>query len=103
MDRHEMRFIVRTRIYHACSAKGQELSSAEGSLHDTLTHFCSDYLKGYTVFGIDLVVFRASWKSSSGRSSAEKDTAYAETRQDVGNVLLKTRVYITITNTSSLL
>jgi len=48
MDRHEMRFIVRTGIYHACSVKVRSDPLQKASLHDALTRFCSDYLKGYT-------------------------------------------------------
>jgi len=54
MDRHEMRFIVRTGIYHACSVKARNDPLQKASLHDGLTRFCSNYLNGYTVFGINL-------------------------------------------------
>jgi hypothetical protein len=54
IDRHLMRFIIRTGIYHACSAKGKNDPLERGSLHDALTQFCSTYLKGKVVDGIDL-------------------------------------------------
>ena len=54
MDRHEMRFVVRTGIYHACSANARSDPLQKASLHDALTRFCFKYLKDYTVFGIDL-------------------------------------------------
>ena len=54
IDRHEMRFIVRTGIYHACSLKTRSDPLQKASLHDALTRFCSNYLKGYRVFDIDL-------------------------------------------------
>jgi len=49
-----MRFIVRTGIYHARSVKVRSDPLQMAAFHDALTRFCSDYLKGYTVFGIDL-------------------------------------------------
>jgi len=54
MDRHEMRFIVRTGIYHVCSIKGRNDPLQKASLQKALTRFCSNYLKNYTVFEIDL-------------------------------------------------
>lgn len=54
MDRHEMRFIIRTGIYHTCSVKDKNDPLEKGSLHDALTRFCSAYLKGKQVEGIDL-------------------------------------------------
>ena len=44
MDRHEMRFIIRTGIYHSCSANNFSDPTDKKSLHDSLTRFCSDYL-----------------------------------------------------------
>lgn len=54
MDRHEMRFIVRTGIYHACSIKNNADPLQKASLHDALFNFCSNYLKGYEIDEIDL-------------------------------------------------
>jgi len=54
MDRHEMRFIVRTGIYHTCSKNEKSDPLQKSSLHDSLTDFCSNYLKGYSINGIDL-------------------------------------------------
>jgi len=55
MDRHEMRFIIRTGIYHACSTKGQDPLD-KASLHQALTEFCSRHFKGKLIEGIDLGV-----------------------------------------------
>jgi len=56
MDRHEMRFILRTGIYHACSVKAKNKNDPlrKASLHDALTRFCFRYLKDHVVFSIDL-------------------------------------------------
>jgi hypothetical protein len=54
MDRHEMRFIIRTGIYHACSERDKNDPLEKGSLHDALTRFCSMHLKGEEMEGIDL-------------------------------------------------
>lgn len=54
MDRHEMRFIARTGIYHTCSVRRKNDPLEKTSLHDALTRFCSMYLKGETVEDIDL-------------------------------------------------
>lgn len=54
MDRHEMRFIIRTGIYHACSVKNQSDHLEKGHLHNALTRFCAQHLRGYEVEEIDL-------------------------------------------------
>jgi len=54
MDRHEMRFIIRTGIYHACSVRSKGDPLGKVSLHDALTRFSSKPLKGKVVEGIDL-------------------------------------------------
>jgi len=54
IDRHEMRFIIRTGIYHACSG-GRACDPLEKkTMHNALTRFCSRYLAGEKVKGIDL-------------------------------------------------
>lgn len=54
MDRHEMRFIIRTGIYHANSVRNKSDPLKKSSLHESLTQFCSKYLGRKTVEGIDL-------------------------------------------------
>lgn len=54
MDRHEMRFIIRTGIYHANSVRNKSDPLKKSSLHESLTQFCSKYLGGKTVEEIDL-------------------------------------------------
>jgi len=54
MDRHEMRFTIRTGIYHACSIEDKNDPLQKSSLHDALTRFCSQYLKGEITEEIDL-------------------------------------------------
>jgi len=54
MDRHEIRFIIRTGIYHACSIRSKNDPLERGSLHDALTRFCLKHLTGKVVEGIDL-------------------------------------------------
>ncbi len=51
IDRHEIRFQLRTGIFHVSSRTGKLKKS---SFHDTLTHFCSTYLSGKAVEEIDL-------------------------------------------------
>lgn len=53
-DRHEMRFIIRSGIYHVCSHKDKSDHLEKNDLHDALTRFCTNYLKGYMVEGIEL-------------------------------------------------
>jgi hypothetical protein len=54
MDRHEMRFIIRTGIYHTCNIENRNDPLRKSYLHDALTSFCSTHLKGKMVEGIDL-------------------------------------------------
>lgn len=54
MDRHEMRFIIRTGIYHTCSVKDKSNPLGKRALHDALTRFCRTYLKGMVIKDIDL-------------------------------------------------
>jgi thermostable 8-oxoguanine DNA glycosylase len=53
IDRHEMRFIIRSGIYHACSSdKSDPLEKSD--LQAALNIFCANYLKGHIVEEIDL-------------------------------------------------
>ncbi len=54
IDRHEMRFIIRSGIYHACSFKDKSDHLEINHLHDVLTQFCTQYLKGYVAEDIEL-------------------------------------------------
>jgi len=54
IDRHEMRFVLRTGIYHLFSAGGKNDPLEKGSLHSALSFFCSLALSGKVVEGIDL-------------------------------------------------
>lgn len=54
MDRHEMRFMIRTGIYHTCSIEDKNDPLQKSSLHHALTRFCSQYLTGKIAEGIDL-------------------------------------------------
>jgi len=54
MDRHEMRFIIRSGIYHACSTKDKSDHLEKSDLHAALTSFCTKYLKGYVAEEIEL-------------------------------------------------
>lgn len=54
IDIHEKRFLVRTGIYHGFSVTGRQDPLDNRSLSDALSRFCSLYLKGKTVEGIDL-------------------------------------------------
>ena len=54
IDRHEMRFIIRTGIYHANSVRQKSDPLGKSSLHEAQSQFCSKYLRGKTVEGIDL-------------------------------------------------
>ncbi len=54
IDRHEMRFVLRTGIFHTSSRIGHNDPLEKDSFHDTLTRFCSTYLSGKVVEEIDL-------------------------------------------------
>jgi len=54
MDRHEMRFIIRSGIYHASSSIDKSDHLEKRDLHDALNNFCAKYLSGHRVEGIDL-------------------------------------------------
>ncbi len=54
MDRHEMRFIVRTGIFHACSSEGKNDPLKREHLQEALSEFCRRYLKGFIIDEIDL-------------------------------------------------
>ena len=54
IDRQEMRFIIRTGIYHACDIENRNDPLRRSYLHDALASFCFTYLKGKMVEGIDL-------------------------------------------------
>lgn len=54
IDRHEMRFMLRTGIYHLFSAGGKNDPLEKGSLHQALSLFCSVALSGKILEGIDV-------------------------------------------------
>lgn len=54
IDVHEMRFIIRSGIYHACSAKDKSDHLEGEDLHDALARFCTEYLKNHVVEEIEL-------------------------------------------------
>jgi hypothetical protein len=54
MDVHEKRFIIRSGIYHACTAKDKSDHLGGEDLHDALTRFCTKYLKNHVVEEIEL-------------------------------------------------
>jgi len=54
MDRHEMRFIVRTGIYHACSPQGESDPLEKRNLQKALVNFCKEYLANEKIGGVDL-------------------------------------------------
>lgn len=54
IDVHEMRFIIRTGIYHACSSINMSDCLKKSDLQDALRRFCNNHLKGFMVEGIDL-------------------------------------------------
>jgi len=54
IDRHEMRFIIRTGIYHACSRNEKSDHLEKSDLQDALTRFCTKFLNGYQVQAIEL-------------------------------------------------
>jgi thermostable 8-oxoguanine DNA glycosylase len=54
IDRHEMRFIIRTGIYHSCSNIDKSDPLEKKDLQDALSKFCINHLKGHIVEGIDL-------------------------------------------------
>ena len=54
IDKHEMRFIIRSGIYHSCSDISKSDHFQKKHLHHALTQFCSKYLGGKFVEGIDL-------------------------------------------------
>jgi hypothetical protein len=54
IDRHEMRFIIRTGIYHAFSVRDRNDPLEKGSLQHSLAFFCDVYLGGKPIEGIEL-------------------------------------------------
>jgi thermostable 8-oxoguanine DNA glycosylase len=54
IDRHEMRFVVRSGIFHSCSTKDNSDHLENSHLQNALTVFCNQYLKGFLAEGIDL-------------------------------------------------
>jgi len=54
IDRHEMRFMIRTGIYHTCDVRDKSDPLQKETFHEALTIFCSKYLTSYEVHGIDL-------------------------------------------------
>jgi hypothetical protein len=53
MDIHEMRFIIRTGIYHICS-KNLFDPLEKDDLQNAIVIFCNEYLSGLSISGIDL-------------------------------------------------
>jgi hypothetical protein len=51
-----MRFIIRTGIFHTCSDIKHSDPLNKESLHEVLTVFCSRYLKGKIIEGLNLGV-----------------------------------------------
>jgi len=54
IDIHEKRFLVRTGIFHMFSVIGRQDPLEASSFQDALSRFCSLYLKGKIVDGIEL-------------------------------------------------
>lgn len=54
MDRHLMRFIMRTGIYHTYSEKGLFDQQRQDEIQNTFARFCIHCLKGKKIQGIDL-------------------------------------------------
>lgn len=54
IDIHEMRFIIRSGIYHTFSSIDKSDHLRKSDLQDALTRFCRKCLNGYSVEGIDL-------------------------------------------------
>ncbi|RQW80685.1 MAG: hypothetical protein EHM14_03835 [Methanothrix sp.] len=54
IDIHEMRFIIRSGIYHSFSTVDKSDHLRKSDLHDALTRFCRNCLNDYSVEGIDL-------------------------------------------------
>lgn len=54
MDRHEMRFIVRSGIYHSCSSIEKSDPLERNDIQNSMCIFCKEYLNGYKVEEIDL-------------------------------------------------
>jgi len=54
MDRHEMRFIIRSGIYHACSTPYKSDPLNKEDLQNSLVNFCTRYLSGFIIDEIDL-------------------------------------------------
>lgn len=53
MDIHEMRFIIRTGIYHLCSRNLFDPLKKE-DLQSAMINFCKEYLSGLSILGIDV-------------------------------------------------
>jgi hypothetical protein len=53
MDIHEMRFIIRTGIYHLCS-RSLFNPLEKDDLQDAMVNFCKEYLSGLSISGINL-------------------------------------------------
>jgi hypothetical protein len=54
IDRHEIRFMIRTGIFHIFSSDGKNDPLEKTSFHDTLSRFCKVLLQGKVVQGIEL-------------------------------------------------
>jgi len=54
MDRHEMRFIIRTGIYHACSLQNQFDPLEKRHLQAALVYFCGKFLSAEKIEGMDM-------------------------------------------------
>lgn len=54
IDRHEMRFIVRSGIFHSCSVRSQSDPLDRNDIQTSLSLFCKQYLGGLIVENIDL-------------------------------------------------
>lgn len=54
IDRHEMRFLVRSGMFHSCSTKDKSDHLEKSHLQNALSLFCKRYLRGYVVEGVDL-------------------------------------------------
>lgn len=54
MDRHEMRFIIRTGIYHACSLQNHFDPLEKRHLQVALVDFCRKFLSAEKIEGVDM-------------------------------------------------
>lgn len=101
MDRHEMRFIIRTGIYHIASNKGYIDPLNKDELQEVFVSFCNHHLRGKMIEGVDLgespgVVDIFIWRFCKDKNKEEPGMQICGSEPKCGICPLKTSCLLSL-------